>query len=168
MSPRTTPSNTVRVSRPRNPQPVADIQKHFLAFTSNWRTATQAGKARDKARDVIKAWFEAGGDGTYEITANDNGSQLIEFDEPLLVDGVKILGLENRRTETNELDLDLVDDLLDSLPEAVRKRVVKKVVSYETDPNELFKLNQEGVISDAQLDGLFTPDIKWALCVTKD
>lgn len=167
MSPRTT-ANVVTVRRPKRPVPIADIQKDFLAFATAWRTAHAATRVRDAARDRIKGWFEAGGDADHEITINDNGSQLIEFDEPLLVDGVKILGLENRRTETNELDLDLVDDLLDTLPQAVRNRVVKKVVSYETDPNELFKLNQEGVISDEQLDALFTPDVKWALCVTKD
>jgi hypothetical protein len=168
MSPRTTPSNTVRVSRPRNPQPVADIQKHFLAFTSNWRTATQAGKARDKASAVVKAWFSTMGDSDHEVTVNDAGSRAVEFDEPILVDGMKVTGLENVRRESSELDLDLVDDLLDSLPEAVRKRVVKKVVEYVTDPNELFKLNQEGVISDEQLDALFTTDVTWALCVKKD
>ena len=158
---------STRVSRPRRPQPLHDIQKQFLAFASNWRTATTAGKERDKARDRIKAWFEAGGDAEHEITVNDNGSQLVEFD-PIVVDGLKITGLENRRTETSNLDLDLVDDLLDTLGPDVRKRVVKKVVDYVVDPDELFKLNQEKVISDEQLDGLFTTDVRWSLCVTKD
>lgn len=161
-------NNTVRVSRPRRPAPITDIEKQFLLFVTNWRTATTAGKSRDKARDVIKSWFERGGDPDHEITVNDNGSQIIEFDEPLAVDGVKILGLENRRTPVSELDLDAVDELLDTLDSKVRSRVVKKVVDYVVDPDELFKLNQEGVISDEQLDELFTTDVKWSLCVTKD
>ena len=127
-----------------------------------------AGKTRDKARDQIKAWFDRGGDSDHEIAVNENGSQILEFEAPLMVDGVKVTGLENRRTLTNELDLDKVDDLLDTLPEAVRKRVVKKVVDFIVDPDELFKLNQEGVIKDEQLDALFTPDVKWSLCVVKD
>ena len=164
----TAETRTPTVRRPRRPQPIQDIERQFLLFTSNWRTATTAGKARDKARDHIKAWFAAKGDADHEITVNENGSQIVEFDEPLLVDGVKILGLENRRTETSTLDLDEVDDLLDQLPESVRKRVVKKVVDYIVDPDELYKLNQEGVITDEQLDALFTTEVGWSLCVTKD
>lgn len=161
-------ASTRPVRRPRRVQPLQDVEKQFLAFTSNWRTATQAGEARDKARDLIKSWFASGGDAEHEITVNENGSQIVEFDEPLLVDGVKILGLENRRTETSTLDLDLVDELLDTLPEAVRKRVVKKVTDYIVDPDELYKLNQEKVITDEQLDELFTTEVGWSLCVTKD
>lgn len=163
-----TRGTTIRVSRPRKPAPIADIEKQFLMFVTSWRNATTEGKKRDKARDVIKTWFERGGDPDHEITTNDNGSKLVEFDEPILVDGVKVLGLENRRTPVSELDLDAVDELLDTLPETVRKRVVKKVVDYIVDPDELFKLNQEGVISDDDLDALFTVEDKWSLCVTKD
>ena len=161
-------ARTTAVRRPRRVTPLVDVDKQFHTFAYNWRTATVAGKARDKARDAIKAWFEKGGDSEHEITFNDNGSQLVEFDEPILADGVTITGLENRRTETSELDLDKVDELLDTLPADVRKRVVKKVTEYIVDPDELFKLNQEGVIKDDQLDALFSTDIKWALCVTKD
>lgn len=156
-----------RVTRPRKVTPLVDIDKQMHAFIYNWRTATVAGKARDKARDLIKAAFERGSVGDHEITVNDNGSQLVEFDEPVVADGVTILGLENRRTETATLDLDKVDDLLDSLPADVRKRVVKKVVDYIVDPDELYKLNQEKVITDKQLDELFTTEVGWSLCVTK-
>lgn len=162
----TAPSRTTAVRRPRRTTPVPDIEKQFLLFATNWRTATTAGKDRDKARNVIKSWFEAGGDADHEITVNDNGSQVIEFD-PIAIDGVKILGLENVRKETSSLDLDKVDELLDNLPESVRRRVVKRVVDYVVDPDELFKLNQEKVITDDQLDELFTTNVTYALTVKK-
>lgn len=166
-SPMATPARTTSARRPRRVTPLVDIEKDFLLFVTNWRTATVAGKARDKARDTIKVWFEAGGDRLHEVSVNEAGSQAVEFDEPLLIDGVKILGLENVRKESSVLDQDAVDDLLDSLPEDVRKRVVKKVVTYEVDPNELFKLNQEGIIKDDQLDDLYETNVSWSLTVKK-
>jgi hypothetical protein len=175
MSPRTTAAtknNTVAVRRPRRVTPITDIEKQFLLFITNWRSATTAGKARDRARDLIKKWFEGGGDADHEITVNDNGSLIVEFEEPVAVDGVKVLGLENRRTETSELDLDAVDEWLESLPEAQRKalssRLYKRVVDHVFQPDELFKLNQEGVLSDEELDALFETNVTWALCVTKE
>jgi hypothetical protein len=157
MSPRST-----AVRRPAR-TPVADIDKAIHEFLYNRSIAKNAGKLRDKARDTLKPWFASGAGG--RATVNDNGSQEVEFEAPLLIDGVKYTGLENVRKESSALDLDLVDDLLDTLGKDVRSRVVKKVVDYVVDPDELFKLNQEGVITDEQLDALFTVDVTWALGV---
>jgi len=166
------PQRNIVVRRPRNVVPIRDIERHFHDFAFNWRTASAAGKARDKARDHIKAWFAKGGDGKYEIAVNENGSQLIELDEPIEVDGVRITGLENRRTVTSELDLELVDAWLESLPEdkrlAYSARLYRQVTDTVFEPNELFKLQQEGALSEAAMDSLFTTSESWALCVTKD
>lgn len=168
----TVPNRNVVVRRPRKTAPLADIEKAFHDFIYNWRTATTAGKSRDKARDLIKAWFDKGGDGEHEIAVNENGSLIVAFDEPVLVDGVRVTGLENRRTVTSELDLDKVDAWLDSLPKAKRdelsKRLYKQVTDTVFDPDELFKLQQEGALSEAAMDSLFSTDVKFALCVTKD
>lgn len=171
MSPRQT-ANTVALKRPRRTAPVVDIEKQFLLFVTAWRAATTSGKARDKARDTIKAWFKAGGDPDHEITVNENGSQLVEFSEPVAVDGVKVLGLENRRTVTSELDLDKVDEWLEGLDETQRqqlsRRLYKKVVEHVFQPDELFAMQQEGILTEAELDALFSSQESWALCVTKD
>lgn len=171
MSPRQT-ANTVAIKRPRRTAPLVDFDKQALMFITNWSTARSAGKARDKARDFVKAWFAKGGDPDHEITVNENGSQIVEFAEPVLVDGKKVLGLENRRTVRSELDLDLVDEWLDSLPEAQRealsRKLYKKVVEHVFQPDALFALQQEGVITEEQLDALFSTTETWALCVTED
>lgn len=167
-----TPNRSVAVRRPRRVTPLVDIDKQIHTFIFNWRTATTAGKARDKARDLVKEWFSKGGDADHEIAVNENGSQVLTLDEPVLVDGVKVTGLENRRTVTSELDLDLVDAWLESLPGAKREELAKRLFVEVTDtvfqPDELFKLQQEGVISEAVMDSMFTTDEKWALCITKD
>jgi hypothetical protein len=167
-----TPNRNVVVRRPRKATPIADIEKQFHLFVTNWRMAAVAGKARDKARDNVKAWFDKGGDSDHEISVNENGSQIVAFDEPVLVDGVRITGLENRRTVTSGLDLDRVDAWLESLPKGKREELSRRLYREVTDtvfqPDELFKLQQEGVISEPVMDSLFETDVKWALCVTKD
>lgn len=168
----TATAGTVRVSRPRRTTPILNIDKEFLLFVTNWRTATTAGNARDKAKQAIKRWFESGGDGDHEVMVNENGSQIIEFTEPVAVDGVKVTGLENRRTAVTELDLDRVDEWLESLDEETRaaysKLLFKKVTDYVFQPNALFALQQQGKITEEQLDALMSTSVSWALCVTKD
>lgn len=165
-------ASTVRVSRPRRTAPILNIDKEFLLFVTNWRTATTAGNARDKAKAQIKRWFESGGDGDHEVMVNENGSQIIEFAEPVAVDGVKVTGLENRRTAVTELDLDKVDAWLEGLDEETRKAYAKKlykpVTDYVFQPDALFALQQQGKITEDQLDSLMTTSESWALCVTKD
>jgi hypothetical protein len=165
-------ANTVRATRPRRTTPISDIEKFFLQFCTSWRTASTEGKKRDKARDIIKEWFEKGGDGDHEITVNDQGSQLVEFEDAVVIDGVRITGLENVRRQSDDLDLDKVDAWLDSLPEVERAKLAKKlykpVTDYVFQQDALYALNQAGVLSDAVLDSLFTTDITWALTVKKD
>ena len=160
MSPR-----TVAVAR-RPRTPVSDVTKSFHEYLYHWKIAKAAADKRDRAKGVIKQWFEAGADG--KATINESGSQVYEFDEPLLIDGTKFLGVENVRRESTTLDLDKLDDLLDTKDPKVRSRVVKKVTEYVVDPDEVFALNQEGVITDAELDALYTTEVTWALGVKKD
>lgn len=173
MSPRSTASVTpIRVSRPRRTTPLLNIDKEFLLFVTNWRAAATAGNARDKAKAQIKRWFESGGDVDHEVMVNENGSQIIEFPEPVAVDGVKVTGLENRRTAVTELDLDKVDEWLDSLDEETRKahfkKLFKPVTDYVFQPDALFALQQQGKLTEAQMDAMMTTSVSWALCVTKD
>lgn len=158
---------TPQIRRPRRVVPLVDIEKQFLLFLNSWRTATVAGTDRDRASKIIKAWFEKGGDGTHEITQNDTGSLSVEFEDPIMLPGVTAIGLENVRRESSVLDEDALDELLDTLDEKDRKRVAKRVTVIEYDQDELFALQQEGKISEAQLDGLFTTTVTWALTVKK-
>jgi len=158
--------------RPANAAPISDIQQQFLLFLTNWRAAKTAGAVRDKANKAIKEWFAGGIFGGRNVTVNENGSLVLEFDAPLDIDGKKILGLENRRTVTPELDLDRVDAWLSTLPAAKRTKfraeLYKRVVSEEFDADALYALQQEGALSEAELDAMFDNRVTWALCVTED
>jgi hypothetical protein len=149
--------------------PVADIDKLFLEFVTLWRTVKVAGNKRDKTRDLIKLWFAKGGDPDHEVTVNETGSQSVDFEDELEIDGVTVVGIENVRKEVNEIDLDRVDAWIATLPPAqaaeVRKMLYKTVTTVEFQPDELYRLNQTGVLSDRVLDSLYETDIQWALTV---
>lgn len=165
------PARTVAARRPRKVTPIQDIEKLFHTFVYNWRTATLSGKNRDKAALAIKAWFERGGDADHEVTVNDNGSLAYEFDEAIVLDGVTVTGLEAVRKESSTLDLDAVDAWLDKQPAAQRAKLTKQLYKTVTDvvfqPDALYALNQQGVISDADLDALYNTSTTYALTVKK-
>lgn len=151
--------------------PLVDVEKQFHDFLYNWGLAKEAGSARDKARDAIKKWFAHGGDADHEVTVNDNGSQLVEFESVLEIGGRKFTGVENRRTATSALDMDRIDEWLESMPKAQRDKIqgkiFRKVTDYVLEPDELFRLNQEGVIDDETLDSLYSTSVTWSLNVVQ-
>lgn len=159
----------VRRPRTRAAAPVSNFDQLAHSFLFNWSQAKDAGALRDRAKAQLKKWFEGGGDGDHEITVNENGSQAVEFPQPLEIMGRKIRGLENRRTAVTSIDPDLVDEWLESLPQAERealsKRLLKREVVYTLQVGELFALNQEGVIDDKVLDSFNTTEITWAMNV---
>ena len=161
----------VSARRPRRTTPVSDIERYFHDFAYNWRVAHTATRLRDAATAKIKVWFDGMGDPEHEVTVNENGSRSVEFDEPIVVDGVTIEGLENVRKESSTIDLDLVDEWLAALPEAKRvkftKQLYKPVTDYVFQPDVLFKLQQEGAISEDELDAMYTTKVTWALNVKK-
>jgi len=149
--------------------PLVDIDKQFLGYLTAWCAVKDGTTLRDKSRDAIKKWFANGGDGDHEVTVNDNGSQLVEFPEVKEVGGRKFAGVENRRTVTSVLDPDLIDEWLETLPAAKRQKISAQILTevkeYVLDPDELFKLNQQGVIDDDTLDSLYRTNESWALNV---
>ena len=160
---------TLRRAPRRTVAPLLDVEKDAHEFLFQWGVAKDAGTLRDRAKARLKKWFEGGGDGKHEITVNENGSQSLEFDEPLRIGGRTFTGLENRRTAVTHIDPDLVDEWLESLPQAERealsKRLLQREVVYTLQIAELYVLNQEGVISDEVLDSFSATDVTWALNV---
>lgn len=165
------PRNTT-IRRPRRTAavvPLLDFDKDAHEYLFNWGQAKDAGTLRDRAKDRMKKWFAGNGDADHEITVNENGSQAVEFEQPLTIGGRTFRGVENRRTAVTHIDPDLVDEWLDSLPQAEREklsaRLLKREVVYTLQLGELYALNQEGVIPDATLDSFNTTDVTWAMNV---
>jgi hypothetical protein len=98
---------------------------------------------------------------------NSDGHLDFLFDEPLNIGGVRYRGLRNQKSQGAPLlDEDRAEVLLKNLN--LRDRVAKEVTVVVWDWDELYVLNQQGLITDEQLDSLFDdPDPTWSLVVIK-
>ena len=153
-------------------RPLSDMAKDWHEFFYNHGQAKEHADARDKAKGRLKKWFETSDDPRFY--ADENGSVFFDLPEVLEIDGRKYDGLENRRRASSSVDLDKVDEWLDGLPESHRnklyERLFKPVVrtDIEFQQDELYALQQEGVIPEDMLDpenedGFITTEVTWAL-----
>lgn len=132
----------------------------YLSFRAQ---AANLDKVKDPLGKELKAHIAQSG----ELDANGNVDLL--FPEPLTIDGETFLGLRNQKIQPAPLvDEEKVDELLATLPPEIRERVVREVTITVRDDDELYVLNQEGLITDDQLDGvMFTPEPRYSLVVIK-
>lgn len=114
--------------------------------------------AGDKKRNLLREYISENG--------TPNGKDLDwVFDEPLTIEGSTYDGLRLQAKERQLLDEDTARDLLAS--RGLTHRVRREVVTEEWDWDELYTLNQEGKISDDELDSLTHTDTQFALVVIK-
>jgi hypothetical protein len=76
------------------------------------------------------------------------------------VNGQTFTEIKREKRTSIGLDEDAVDTLVNAT--GIRDRVFKEVTTTVLDQDELYVLNQEGVISDEELDALFTEKISYA------
>ena len=115
------------------------------------------GKFSKQLKDFIAEEGEETADGHLEVL----------FPEPLTIGGVTYLGLRNQRTNPQPLlDTERAEALLEKL--GLTDKVAEEVTVVQWNWDELYVLNQQGLISDADLDSLFDePEPRWSLTVIK-
>ena len=130
----------------------------FLFYRAEQAKATTR---RDKLSKSLKEYIAANGEETPE------GHLEVLFSDPLTIDGVAYLGLRNQRTNPQPLlDTERAEKLLDNL--GLKDRVAEEVTVIQWHWDELYVLNQQGLISDEDLDSLFdAPEPRWSLVVIK-
>lgn len=78
------------------------------------------------------------------------------FEEPLTIGASTYLGLRNQMSPGEDLlDTERAEKLLVEL--GLRDQVIKPVTTEVAEWDELYVLNQKGLITDEQLDSLFDP-----------
>lgn len=126
-----------------------------------------AKKLKDKATkapgggNLIKDYIAENGE------ENSDGHVDFLFEEPLAIGSATYRGLRNQKTQPAPL---LVEDRAEVLLKelGLLARVAKEVTVTVWDWDELYVLNQQGKITDDQLDALFdTPDPTYSLVVIK-
>lgn len=113
----------------------------------------------------LKKWLSEKGVPEVDEDNNETGDQILEFDEPLNIGGERIRGLRRKRQVTEYVDTDEAKKLLKE------KDLISEVMHTETievwDWDELYRLNQEGKITDAELDAMKVKEESWSLVVDK-
>lgn len=111
---------------------------------------------REAARDYLKPYIMA----AFDI--DENGNFYYEFPDPISVDGKSwVKGLMARRRVSEYTNEELAERLIKL--HKLEKRCIKIVVSYELDLDELYAANQEGIISDDEIDSIIETDVSYSL-----
>lgn len=139
---------------------IARRAQEFLYYRDDESTAK---KQKEQARDAIKAYFES----TTKAREDENGHKYFDFEEPIQINGVTYKGLQNQRKVTSSIDVGLVEAWLADQPSDFRERVFREVTVTEFDQDELYVLNQEGILPDDVLDSFTVQNPTWSLNVVK-
>jgi hypothetical protein len=140
-------------------------------FLYNRSVASTSETAKDQARDQIKGWLtlkNAAG-AMPNGREDENGHRYLDFDEPLTINDVTYSGIQAQRKVVATIDLEETERLLREKDPTGKlyDRVFKRVVERRFDEDELFVLNQLGVISDDELDALGTEHVSYSLLPVK-
>lgn len=137
-----------------------EVQR-FLFQRGEADTSTRIkNEARDRLKNYLLSEDASEHWGAYE---DGSGNICVDFETPLNIAGKVWKGLQLRRVQgAATLDEDWAFNYIEE--NGLTERAVKIVVLEEIDQNELAVLNQEGIISDDDLDQMFTrPEVTWAL-----
>lgn len=167
---------------------VSLVQRNALLFLQQGQIAAAANSLKEQARDQIKSYTLPDPDDE-ELNPNDvrideNGHRYYDFEEPVEINGVRYKSIRNQRTVSASVDMDKVRGFFDSTYEgdpdptvsraererraALKDRVYKPVTTWQWDFEELYRLNQEGLLSDNEIDALTETSVTWALKAVKE
>jgi hypothetical protein len=137
---------TRRVERPISLDTAAPWEKtrQFLALKFQ---ETEIVTRKNKLRDEVSVHVDANGE------VDEKGSKFWKLDPPIEVNGQKFTEVKRERRVSTSLDAEKAEEL--AVAKGIRDRLFKQVTTEVLDQDELYVLNQEGVISDEELDGLF-------------
>jgi hypothetical protein len=91
---------------------------------------------------------------------DEKGSQFLELDEPVVIHGQTFRSLKRERRATPVFLQEDAEALLEK--KGLLDRVMKEVTTVVFDQDELYLLHQEGLISEEEIDSLFTENESWA------
>jgi hypothetical protein len=144
---------TRRVERPISLDQAAPWEKTRQFLALKFQDADIVTR-KNKLRDDISAHVDANGE------TDEKGSKFWRLPQPIEVNGQTFTEVKRERRVSQSLDEEKTDTLVTA--KGVRDRVFKTVEMEVLDQDELYLLNQEGVISDDELDGLWVENVSFA------
>jgi hypothetical protein len=128
-------------------------------FLHNRAEEEAVSKAKVRYRDVLRTILLQDG------REDENGHRHMDFLEPLTVGGKTWKGIMAQRRISASIDLDKVEALVRA--KGLYDEVFPEVRVRKFDEDKLYILNQRELITDAELDGLITENISFAIVPVK-
>lgn len=147
--------------------PPTELLKAAHEFLHYRGEETAAGKVKNSARDILKGYLTATGpDGEFVNGREDGeGHRYWDFEEPLVIGGTAYTGIQAQRRASSGIDLDAAEKL--AKDKGIYDQVFPEVVIREFDEDALFAANQEGKVSDDELDELEVLNETYAILPVK-
>lgn len=124
-----------------NPEQV--FSEHIVLKREASTISTRANALKDR----LKKWFqESASDEVYE---NENGSKFFDFSSTISDGKDEYKGMELRRSVSTVFDEDTAETILK------RKGVYEEALTPVLDQDKIYRLVQEGKISEKDLDKMF-------------
>lgn len=114
-------------------------------------------KEREQMRDKLKEWLIA------NCEQDENGNYIYEFDKPIVLDNTEVHGLVAQRRVSEFIDEDRAWEIVDKYN--VRDQCVETITTEELNFDMLYALNQQGVITDEDIDSIL--DLKESFALMK-
>ena len=140
--------------------PPIDLVATTLDLVTNKGRAADLTKRANKARDLLIAYIEK-----HAKVTDEKGSQFLPLPETVSFGGTTFAALKReKRASTVFLEEDAT--------EILRKRglydlATTTVTVTSLDQDKIYVLNQEGKISDDEIDAMFGEVVTWALIPQK-
>lgn len=96
---------------------------------------------------------------------DDKGNYNLEFTEPLCINDTWYTGLQMQRRVSEYLNEEAAWKLI--ADKHLHDRCIRVVTTEEIDLDELYAANQEGIISDDEIDSIIENDESYALIRVK-
>lgn len=128
-------------------------------FLFNRAEQERTGKQRDKYRDVVRQEVLTWG------REDEGGHRWIDFDSDLTIEGKTYKAICAQRRVSSSIDLDATEALAKEL--GLLDEVFPVTPVRQFDEDKLYALNQQGKITDKQLDGLITENVTFAIVPVK-
>jgi hypothetical protein len=115
---------------------------------------TQIVTRKNHLRDEISTFVDANGE------TDEKGSKFWRLPAPVDVNGQTFTEVKRERRVSVGLDEEATETLLHT--KGLKDRVFKEVTTTVLDQDELYVLQQEGLITEEELDALFTENVSFA------
>jgi hypothetical protein len=128
-------------------------------FLHNRAEEEEVTRVKNRYRDVLRNWLMQDG------REDENGHRHLDFDSPLTIGGKAWSGITAQRRISASIDLDKVEALVRA--RGLYDQVFPEVRIRQFKEDVLYILNQQGKITDAELDALITENVSFAIVPVK-